>query len=75
MKQLQGTVISDKMIQSAVVKVDRKYAHPLYRKIIKRSKKYLVDNQIKAKKGDKVLIQGCRPLSKRKSFKIVKVIK
>lgn len=75
MKQLQGTVVSAKMTRSAVVKVDRQYTHPLYHKTIKRSKKYLVDNQIKAKKGNKVLIQGCRPLSKRKRFKIVKVIK
>lgn len=75
MKQLQGQIISTKMQKSAVVKVDRKYAHPLYQKTIKKSKKYLVDNQIKAKEGDWVLMQECRPLSKKKRFKIMKVIK
>jgi len=75
MKQLTGIVISTKMQKSAVVKVERRYAHPLYKKTIKRKKKYLVHNELKVKEGNKVIIQECRPLSKRKRFKIVKVIK
>ncbi len=75
MKQLTGTVVSIKMQKSAVVKVDRTYRHPLYKKTIKKSKKYLVDNQLKVKKGDKVIIQECRPISKSKRFRIIRVIK
>jgi len=74
-KQLTGTVVSIKMQKSAVVKVDRTYRHPLYKKTIKKSKKYLVDNQLKVKKGDKVIIQECRPISKSKRFRIIRVIK
>jgi small subunit ribosomal protein S17 len=74
MKQLQGIVVSIKMQKSAVVKVDRHYRHPLYKKTVKRSKKYLVHDEKEVKEGDKVLIQECRPMSKRKRFKIIKVI-
>lgn len=75
MKKLIGTVVSDKMMESAVVVVDSAWAHPLYKKIVKRSKKYLVDNKKKAKTGDKVVITESRPLSARKRFVISEIIK
>ena len=75
MKQLTGIVISDKMEKSAVVVVENIWRHPLYRKTVKRSKKYLVDNTVKAKIGDKVTIVETRPLSKSKRFKIAEVLK
>lgn len=74
MKEFQGKVISDKMEKSAVVLVEHMWQHPLYKKRIRRSKKYLVHNDKDAKKGDKVLIQETRPISKRKHFKITKVL-
>ncbi|PIR99313.1 30S ribosomal protein S17 [Candidatus Collierbacteria bacterium CG10_big_fil_rev_8_21_14_0_10_44_9] len=55
--------------------VETSWKHPLYSKLVKRSKKYLVQNDIKAKDGDTVEIQETRPLSARKHFTITKVIK
>lgn len=75
MKQLLGTVISTKMSKSAVVYVETSFAHPLYTKLVKRSKKYLVHNELSAQLGDKVVIQETRPLSASKHFTIIKIIK
>jgi len=75
MKKFKGIVTSTKMEKTAVVKVDRLYSHSLYKKILKRSKKYLCHDEIGVSKGEKVLIQVVRPLSRRKRFKIVKLIK
>lgn len=75
MKKLVGTVISDKMVQSAVVVVESAWQHPLYKKTVKRSKKYLVDNGKKARTGDSVVISETRPLSAKKRFAITEIIK
>jgi len=75
MKQLTGVVISDKNINSAVVVVESSWKHPLYKKTVKRSKKYLVENTKKAVAGDTVNIKETRPLSARKRFTITEVIK
>ncbi len=62
--------------RTAKVEVERKAPHPLYKKIVKSHKKYLVDiNQKKINVNDSVIIEETNPISKRKSFKIVKVIK
>jgi small subunit ribosomal protein S17 len=69
---LQGIVVSDAMDKSVVVKVERKIKHPLYKKYIRRSKKYMAhdeDNSVKV--GDKVSIRETRPLSKRKCWEVV----
>lgn len=75
MKQLTGIVISDKMTLSAVVVVESSFKHPLYKKTVRRTKKYLVENRQKAKTGDTVIIKETRPLSARKRFTITEVIK
>lgn len=75
MKKLIATVISAKMEQSAVVMVETSWKHPLYSKMVRRSKKYLVQNDIKAVSGETVEIQETKPLSARKRFAITKVIK
>lgn len=75
MKQFSGRVIKSKLEKTATVLVERLWQHPLYKKRIKRSKKYLVQDNFGVKEGDKVIIQECRPISKRKRFKIVKIIK
>lgn len=72
MKKLTGVVVRTKMQKTAVVRVDRQWAHPLYQKTVKRSKKYLVDNPGGAAEGDKVTMVECRPISKRKRWRIVK---
>jgi small subunit ribosomal protein S17 len=75
MKQLTGTVLNTKMPQTAVVQVVRHWTHPLYKKIITKRKKYLADNQkLTLQPGDKVIIQECRPISKRKRWQVVKKI-
>lgn len=69
---MQGVVVSDKMEKTIVVNVERKFPHPLYKKFIKRSKRYHVhdeDNQFKL--GDIVNIQECRPLSKSKRWEVI----
>lgn len=75
MKKLTATVISTKLATSAVVMVETSWKHPLYSKLVRRSKKYLVQNDIKAKDGETVEIQETRPLSARKHFTITRVIK
>jgi len=75
MKKLTGIVVSDKMQGSAVVVVETSWRHPLYKKTVKRSKKYLVDNQLNAKMGDHVTITESRPLSHSKRFIITKISK
>lgn len=75
MKQLTGIVISTKNAASAVVVVETLWKHPLYQKSVSRSKKFLVENTVKAALGDHVTIQETRPLSARKRFTITEVIK
>ncbi|MEI8232576.1 MAG: 30S ribosomal protein S17 [bacterium] len=75
MKKLIATVVSAKMESSAVVMVETSWKHPIYSKLVRRTKKYLVQNDVKAKEGDTVEIQETRPMSARKRFTITGVIK
>jgi len=69
---LQGTVTSDAMDKTITVKVERRMMHPVYKKFIVRSKKYLAhDETNRAKEGDNVKIRECRPISRRKRWEIV----
>lgn len=69
---LQGTVVSDAAEKTVVVTVQRRVRHPVYKKFITRSKKYMAhDEGNSAKKGDRVQIRECRPLSKRKSWEVI----
>ena len=71
-KEKIGIVISDKMEKTVVIKVENRYPHPIYSKTLTKTKKYLVhdENEI-CKLGDQVLIQQCRPLSRRKHWRLV----
>ena len=72
---LQGRVVSDKMDKTIVVWVETQRKHPLYKKMVKYSKKYHArDEKNKAKIGDTVLIEQTRPLSKTVDYKLVKVV-
>jgi len=74
-KERTGVVTSDAMDKTVVVQADRRIAHPLYGKVIRRSKKYTAhDEKNEAKKGDRVRITETRPLSKTKRWRLVKVI-
>ena len=69
---LQGTVVSDAAEKTVVVNVQRRVSHPVYKKFITRSKKYMAHDEANAaKKGDIVQIRECRPLSRRKSWEVV----
>ena len=69
---LQGEVVSDKSDKTVVVKVERTYKHPLYKKYIKKDKKYSAhDENNKFKIGDFVQIRECAPKSKSKTFEVV----
>jgi small subunit ribosomal protein S17 len=69
---LQGVVVSDKNAKTVVVKVERRFTHPVMGKTVRRSKKYHAHDEAGAfKVGDVVRIQECRPLSKLKSWEVV----
>ncbi len=75
-KELVGMVVSDKMDKTIVVKVVRLTRHPLYGKVLTKSKKFKVDDsENKAKVGDKVKIVGTRPLSKQKRWRLQEILK
>ena len=69
---LQGVVVSDKMEKTITVLVERRVMHPLYKKVIKRSKKYAAHDEGNIYKlGDIVSISECNPISKRKRWEVV----
>jgi small subunit ribosomal protein S17 len=69
---LTGTVVSDKTDKTVVVKVERRVTHPLYGKIIRRSKKYHAHDEANAyREGETVRIEECAPISKLKTWKVV----
>ena len=75
-KVLTGTVVSDKMDKTRVVKVERRAAHPLYHKVVKHTSKcYVHDENNESKIGDVVEIMETRPLSKLKRWRLVKIMK
>lgn len=74
-KERVGEVISAKMDKTIVVRVERRFPHPQYKKIVRfRKKFYAHDSEKRAKQGDTVRIAECRPLSKLKRWKLVEVI-
>ena len=71
-KILKGTVKSAKNNKTIVVEVTRKFKHPFYEKVIKRSKKYHAhDENNKFKEGEIIQIIECNPISKKKKWKVV----
>ncbi len=74
-KTLTGEVISTKMQKTVVVRVERKFRHPRYGKVIQRHKKYKAHNEnIELVVGDVVEIEETRPISKDKHFRVIKKI-
>ena len=74
-KQEVGIVISNKMQKTIVVKIESRYSHPIYLKTVVKTKKYLAhDEQERCHVGDQVLLQECRPLSKKKRWKLVEIL-
>jgi len=69
-----GIVASDKMEKTVTVRVDRVVKHPVYRKYVKKRKKFMAHDETGAKIGDKVRIVETRPLSARKRWRVVEII-
>ncbi|MGV2981363.1 30S ribosomal protein S17 [Camelimonas sp. ID_303_24] len=69
---LQGTVVSDKGDKTVVVKVERRFTHPLFKKTVRRTKNYHAHDEGNVfKVGDEVLIQESKPISKTKSWVVL----
>ncbi|MBM3489568.1 MAG: 30S ribosomal protein S17 [Alphaproteobacteria bacterium] len=69
---LQGVVVSDRNDKTVVVRVERRYLHPLYKKVVRQSAKYHAhDAENRCKVGDQVRIRECRPLSKLKRWEVL----
>jgi small subunit ribosomal protein S17 len=74
-RTLTGRVVSSKMDKTITVVIDRQVQHPLYEKIIRRrSKLHAHDENNECAEGDLVTIEECRPLSRTKSWRLVKVV-
>ena len=75
-KILNGIVVSDKPNKTITVLVERKYQHPIFKKVIKARKKYNAhDEENKFKNGDLVSIRECKPYSKNKKYEVIGNIK
>ena len=74
-RRLTGVVVSDKMNKTVTVKVERKVKHPVFGKYMTRSGKYHAhDENNEFHPGDVVMIEECRPLSKTKAWRVVKLV-
>ena len=74
-REIQGVVVQKAGLKTATVLVERRVMHPRYHKFVKRFKKYLVhDENNETKIGDEVIAIECRPLSKRKSFRLKEIV-
>ena len=69
-----GLVVSDKMMKTVVVRVERQVRHPKYRRYIRRRKKFMAHDDMGAKIGDIVRIIETRPLSARKRWRVVEIV-
>ena len=74
-RQLSGRVVSDKMKKTITVIVERRVKHPLYGKFLTHSRKYHAhDEASECKQGDLVTIEECRPISRTKSWRVIKLV-
>lgn len=75
-RQITGTVIKIAGEKTATIVVERKVIHPRYHKTVKRFKKYLIhDEKATVKVGDTISAIECRPMSKRKTFRLLEIVK
>jgi small subunit ribosomal protein S17 len=74
-RTLQGRVVSDKMDKTVTVVVERKVKHPIYGKFVRRSTKvHAHDENNECQIGDVIVVEQCRPLSKSKTWRFVKLV-
>ena len=74
-KEKIGIVVNNKMQKTVVIKVESRYTHPIYLKTLVKTKKYLVHDELNVCDiGDQILVEETRPLSKKKRWKLIKII-
>ena len=74
-KQRTGVVVSDKMEKTVIVQVERRTAHPKYHKILVRRKRFQAHDETNVcSTGDRVVIEECRPLSRHKQWRVVRIM-
>ena len=74
-KTMTGVVVSNKMDKTVVIKVERRFSHPVFKKVVKTTKKYKVhDEKNECLEGDFIRIQETRPLSKEKRWRLLGII-
>ena len=74
-RQLVGKVVSNKMDKTIVVEIERLVMHPLYKKSVRKSKRFKShDEKNECSIGDKVKIVECRPISKEKNFRLLEIV-
>jgi small subunit ribosomal protein S17 len=74
-KQQIGVVVSNKMQKTIVVKVENRYSHPIYSKTVVNTQKYFAHDPLEeCNIGDQVVVEECRPLSKKKRWKLVQIL-
>lgn len=74
-KERTGEVVSDKMTKTIIVRVERRFRHPQFKKVVTSYKKFVAhDEKSEAKLGDRVRIEETRPLSKTKRWRLVEVV-
>lgn len=74
-KTLQGTVVSNKMTKTVVVKVARRFTHEMYNKVMESHKKYHAHSELQYEVGDVVTIEETKPLSKMKRWRVIEQVK
>ena len=74
-KEKIGIIVSNKMDKTVVVKVESRYSHPIYSKTMIKTRKYLAHDEVsQCNIGDEVLVQECRPRSKKKRWLVTKIL-
>ncbi|MFH1648384.1 MAG: 30S ribosomal protein S17 [Patescibacteria group bacterium] len=73
-KKIKGKVVSNKMQKTVVVSVESKVRHPMYEKVMKKTRRFKARDEIGVKMGDEVIIEECKPLSKEVCFKVIEVL-
>jgi len=74
-KEKIGIIVSNKMDKTVVIKVESRYSHPIYSKTMIKTRKYLAHDEVnQCNIGDQVLVQECRPRSKRKRWLVTKIL-
>ena len=75
LKVVRSNFINDRIVIYPLKKIENRYPHPIYSKTLVKTKKYLAHDELEeCNIGDQVLVQECRPLSKRKRWKLIKVL-